>query len=72
MAFRSLSAVINTKIVQAQQASMAAVKISSNTMNNMGAVRANEQILSEEENVLTWGNSTWGVEKVTSFYKPKN
>ena len=19
-----------------------------------------------------WGNSTWGVEKVTSFYKPKN
>ena len=41
-------------------------------MNNMGAVRANEQILTEEQNVLTWGNSTWGVEKVTSFYKPKN
>jgi hypothetical protein len=72
MAFRSLSAVINTKIVQAQNAAMASVKLSSATMNNMGAIRANEQILAEEQNVLTWGNSTWGVEKVTSFYKPKN
>jgi hypothetical protein len=72
MAFRSLSAVINTKIVQAQNAAMASIRLSSSTMNNMGAVRANEQILTEEQNVLTWGNSTWGVEKVTSFYKPKN
>ena len=72
MAFRSLSAVINTKIVQAQNAAMATIRLSSSTMNNMGAVRANEQILTEEQNVLTWGNSTWGVEKVTSFYKPKN
>jgi hypothetical protein len=72
MAFRSLSAVINTKIVQAQSAAMASIRLSSSTMNNMGAVRANEQILTEEQNVLTWGNSTWGVEKVTSFYKPKN
>jgi hypothetical protein len=72
MAFRSLSAVINTKIVQAQNAAMASIRLTSSTMNNMGAVRANEQILTEEQNVLTWGNSTWGVEKVTSFYKPKN
>ena len=45
MAFRSLSAVINTKIVQAQNAAMASIRLSSSTMNNMGAVRANGQIL---------------------------
>jgi hypothetical protein len=38
----------------------------------MGAIKANEGILSEDQNVLTWGNSTWGVEKVTAFYKPKS
>ncbi len=72
MAFKSLSAAINTRVVQAQNNMMSAVKISSSTMNNLGAVRANEQILAEEENVLTWGKSTWGVEKVTSSSKPIN
>ncbi len=72
MAFKSLSAAINTRVVQAQNNMMSAVKISSSTMNNLGAVRANEQILAEEENVLTWGKSTWGVEKVTSYSKPIN
>jgi hypothetical protein len=72
MAFKSLSAAINSRVIQAQNTMMAAVKISSATMNNLGAIRANEQILAEEENVLTWGKSTWGVEKVTSYSKPSN
>ena len=72
MAFRSLSAAINTRIVQAQNNAMSAIKISSATMNNMGAIRSNEQILTEEQNVLTWGISTWGLQKVTAFYKPNN
>lgn len=72
MAFKSLSAAINSRIIQAQHNMMSAVKISSATLNNMGAIKANEGILSEDENSLTWGNSTWGVQKVTSFYKPKN
>ena len=70
MAFKSLSSAINSRIVQAQSNMMSAVKISSATLNNMGAVKANEGILSEDQNVLTWGNSTWGVQKVTAFYKP--
>ena len=72
MAFKSLSSAINSRIVQAQSNMMSAVKISSATLNNMGTVKANEGILSEDQNVLTWGNSTWGVEKVTAFYKPKS
>ena len=72
MAFKSLSAAINSRIVKAKSNMMASVKLSSATMNNMGVVKANEGILSEDQNVLTWGNSTWGVEKVTSFYKPKS
>ena len=59
MAFKSLSAAINSRIVQAQSNMMSAVKISSATLNNMGAIKANEGILSEDQNVLTWGNSTW-------------
>lgn len=70
MAFKSLSSAINSRIVQAQSNMMSAVKISSATLNNMGAIKANEGILSEDQNVLTWGNSTWGVQKVTAFYKP--
>lgn len=70
MAFKSLSSAINSRIVQAQKVSLSSVKLSSATMNNLGPMRANEKILSEEQNVLTWGTSIWGVEKVTAYYKP--
>ena len=68
--FRSLSAAINVRIMQAQNDLMSNIKISSPTMTNMGPIRTNEQILNEDQNVLTWGISTWGLQKVTAFYKP--
>ena len=72
MAFKSLSAVINTNIVKAQAAQAAHYKISSSTAQHLGYVRTIGDLRDEDQDVLTWGNSTWGVQKVTAFYKPKS
>lgn len=42
---------------------------SSSSMYQMPLITAN-QIQDTEVNVLVWGSSTWGVEKVSSKYKP--
>jgi hypothetical protein len=72
MAFKSLSAVINTNIVKAQAAQSAHYKLSSSTAQHLGYVRTIGDLRDEDQDVLTWGSSTWGVQKVTAFYKPKS
>lgn len=42
---------------------------SSSSMYQIPLIAAN-QIQDTEVNVLIWGSSTWGVEKVSSKYKP--
>ena len=72
MAFKSLSAVINTNIVKAQSAQAAHYKLSSSTAQHLGYVRTIADLRDEDQDVLTWGSSTWGGQKVTAFYKPKS
>jgi hypothetical protein len=36
----------------------------------MGIVRTVGDLRDEDQDVLTWGTSTWGVQKVTALYKP--
>lgn len=70
MAFKSLSAVINTNIIKAQVAQTANYKISSSTALHLGVVTTIGDLRDEDQDVLIWGSSTWGVQKVTAFYKP--
>jgi hypothetical protein len=70
MAFRSLSAVIASRINQSTREANYGVRLinSANISGNYGKVITSTD--PEDENILTWGKSTWGVEKVTSLYKP--
>ena len=70
MAFKSLSAVINTNIAKAQASQMSNVKIGTPSAIQMGIVRSAGDLRDEDQDVLTWGTSTWGVQKVTALYKP--
>lgn len=70
MAFKSLSAVINTNIIKAQATQSAHFKISSSTAQHLGYVRTIGDLRDEDQDVLVWGKSTWGVQKVTALYKP--
>lgn len=70
MAFKSLSAVINTNIAKAQAAQAAHIKLGTSTALQTGIVRTVGDLKDEDQDVLTWGTSTWGVQKVTAFYKP--
>lgn len=70
MAFKSLSAVINTNIAKAQSAQLAHIKLGTSTALQTGIVRTAGDLRDEDQDVLTWGTSTWGVQKVTSYYKP--
>ena len=70
MAFKSLSAVINTNIAKAQVAQMGHIKLGTNTALQTGIVRTIGDLRDEDQDVLTWGTSTWGVQKVTASYKP--
>lgn len=68
--FKSLSQAINTAILQSQQSQQSRIKLSSDVRVTMGAGRLRPDLYDNDQNVLTWGNSVWGVEKVTAFYKP--
>jgi len=70
MAFKSLSAVINTSIIKAQAVQANHFKVSSSTAQHLGYVRTIGDLIDEDQDVLTWGSSTWGVQKVTIYYKP--
>ena len=68
--FKSLSQVVNTAILQAQQHQASNIKMSSEVRQTMGFGRNKFDVYDNDQNVLTWGKSTWGVEQVTAFYKP--
>jgi hypothetical protein len=70
MAFKSLSAVINARVQQVARETASGVRYINAANINASYGRNVGQMPIEEENVLVWGRSTWGVEKVTSFYKP--
>jgi len=70
MAFKSLSAVINTNILKAQAVQISNFKLSSSTAQHLGYVRTIGDLIDEDQDVLVWGKSTWGVQKVTALYKP--
>ena len=67
MAFKSLSAVINTNIVKAQAVQAANYKISSSTAQHLGYVRTIGDLRDEDQDVLTWGSSTWECKKLQLF-----
>jgi hypothetical protein len=68
--FKSLSQAINVAILQAQQTQTSNINMSTNTRTNMGYGKTKPDVYDNDQDVLTWGNSIWGVQKVTAFYKP--
>lgn len=70
MAFKSLSQVISARVNQSAREASMGVRAINAANSNAGYVANIDVLVPEEENVLTWGRSTWGVEKVSSIYKP--
>ena len=70
MSFKSLSQAINVAILQAQQSQTSNINMSTNTRTNLGYGKTKPDVYDNDQDVLTWGNSIWGVQKVTAFYKP--
>ena len=68
--FQSLSFVVNDQIRQNQLFINAGLTLRSNVSQNLQVVNINKNIELEKPDVLRWGYANWGVEKVTSEYKP--
>lgn len=68
--FKNLSSAINTRILQAQARAQSISKIRSSTGIETNVIKILPESFEDERDVLRWGFSTWGVEKVTSEYKP--
>lgn len=68
--FKNLSSAINTRILQAQARAQSISKIRSSTGIESNVIKILPESFEDERDVLRWGFSTWGVEKVTSEYKP--
>jgi hypothetical protein len=69
--FQSLSFVVNDQIRQNQIFINAGLTLRSNVAQNLQVVNVNKNNIIEEPDVLRWGYANWGVEKVTSEYKPQ-
>jgi len=48
-----------------------AVTVRTSTGAELGVINIIDEKIEEEKGVLRWGYSTWGIEKVTTEYKPK-
>ena len=68
--FKNLSSAINTRILQAQARAQSVSKIRSSTGIESNVIKILPESFEDERDILRWGFSTWGVEKVTSEYKP--
>lgn len=68
--FKNLSSAINIRILQAQAKAQSISKVRSATGLETNVVKIIPESFEEEKNILRWGFSSWGVEKVTSEYKP--
>lgn len=70
MAFKSLSKTIRTQVQELDKQKGTNAPLRStvrNYLNPVFVVNNNEEY---EPDVIVWGSSTWGVEKVTAEYKP--
>lgn len=69
--FQSLSFVINDQIRQNTINMHQGLTLRSNVTQALQVINVNKNNIIEEQDVLRWGYANWGVEKVTSDYKPQ-
>jgi hypothetical protein len=69
--FQSLSFVINEQIRQNQIIIDSGLSLRSNVSQQLQIINTNKASNVNEPDVLRWGYANWGVEKVTSEYKPQ-
>ena len=69
--FQSLSFVINDQIRQNSINMHQGLTLRSNVTQALQVINVNKNNIIEEQDVLRWGYANWGVEKVTSDYKPQ-
>jgi hypothetical protein len=69
--FQSLSFVINDQIRQNTINMQQGLTLRSNVTQALQVINVNKNNIIEEQDVLRWGYANWGVEKVTSEYKPQ-
>lgn len=69
--FQSLSFVINDQIRQNTINMQSGLTLRSNITQALQVIDVNRNNIIEEQDVLRWGYANWGVEKVTSEYKPQ-
>ena len=69
--FQSLSFVINDQIRQNQIIINSGLSLRSNVSQQLSIVNTNKTTNVNDQDVLRWGYANWGVEKVTSEYKPQ-
>ena len=69
--FQSLSFVINDQIRQNTINMQSGLTLRSNVTQALQVINLNKNNIIEEQDVLRWGYANWGVEKVTSEYKPQ-
>jgi len=69
--FQSLSFVINDQIRQNMINTESGLDLRSNVTQALQVINVNKNNIIEEQDVLRWGYANWGVEKVTSEYKPQ-
>lgn len=69
--FQSLSFVVNDQIRQNQNFINSGLTLRSNVAQNLQVVNVNKNNIIEAPDVLRWGYANWGIEKVTSEYKPQ-
>jgi hypothetical protein len=69
--FQSLSFVINDQIRQNQIIINSGLSLRSNVSQQLQIINTNNTPNVNDLDVLRWGFANWGVEKVTSEYKPQ-
>ena len=69
--FQSLSFVVNEQIKQNRILLENGISLRSNVSQQLQVVNTNKNNIINDVDVLRWGNSNWGIEKVTSEYKPQ-
>jgi hypothetical protein len=69
--FQSLSFVINDQIRQNTINMQSGLTLRSNITQALQVIDVNRNNIIEEQDVLRWGYANWGVEKVTSEFKPQ-
>jgi hypothetical protein len=71
MPFVSLSDAIRSHINNNDRKQLNNAPLRSSSSMYQTPLMAANQIQDTEIDVLVWGSSTWGIEKVTTEYKPK-